>query len=277
MTSTILVDGGRSNDRALLSSAEDEMQRALKDEPNLARAHAGFATIYVMQGRKELVPAEVEQVEKTNPGDEDASNALMTYLYLNEEYAAALRLGQRVLERLPLFFPDRMAIGEILRQQGDLAGALREQEKILDQDSQNLYALTYLARAHMDSGDLVRARQSLERVRPADRQNYRVRRTWAILLALEGKRAAAVKEMDDEVLKWEALVAYETSEAADFYAVLNEPSKALDWLDQAVRSGDERAEWFRRDPLLIQIRDQPRFQQILESITYRRQQRKPLR
>ena len=60
-------------------------------------------------------------------------------------------------------------------------------------------------------------------------------------------------------------------------AVLNEPSKALDWLDQAVRSGDERAEWFRRDPLLANVRNEPRFQQILESIAYRRQQRKPLR
>ena len=219
------------------------------------------------------MPTELEQVEKTNPGDEDASNSLMGYHQYNDDYAAALRVGQRVLERLPLFFPGRMIIGEILRQQGDLAGALREQEKILDQDAHNLYAFAFLARAYMDSGDLVRARQSLERVRPADRQNFRVRRTSAVLLALEGKRAAAVKEMDDEVLKWEALVAYETSEAAEFYAVLGESSKALDWLDQAVRSGDERAAWFRRDPLLANVRNQPRFEQILQSIAYRRQQR----
>ena len=83
--------------------------------------------------------------------------------------------------------------------------------------------------------------------------------------------------MDDEVLKWEALLAYLTSEVADFYAVLGESSKALDWLDRAVRGGDERLEWFRRDPLLASIRDHPRFQQIMESIAYRRQQRKPVR
>ena len=64
---------------------------------------------------------------------------------------------------------------------------------------------------------------------------------------------------------------------ADFYAVLGDAPKALDWLDAAVRNGDERAAWFRRDPLLASIRNEPRFQNILESIAYRRQQRKPVR
>jgi hypothetical protein len=40
-----------------------------------------------------------------------------------------------------------------------------------------------------------------------------------------------------------------------------------------MRFGDERAEWFQRDPLLENIRDEPRFKQILESIAFRRQQR----
>jgi hypothetical protein len=40
-----------------------------------------------------------------------------------------------------------------------------------------------------------------------------------------------------------------------------------------MRFGDERAEWFQRDPLLANIRDEPRFKQILESIAFRRQSR----
>ena len=84
-----------------------------------------------------------------------------------------------------------------------------------------------------------------------------------------------MKEMDEDVLKWEELVAYESSEVSAFYAVLGDTSRALDWLDLAVRKGDERAEWFRRDPLLANIRNHPRFQVIMESIIYRRQRRKP--
>ena len=83
--------------------------------------------------------------------------------------------------------------------------------------------------------------------------------------------------MDGEVLKYAATVPYLTSMVAQFYSVLKETSKALDWLDRALRNGDERAEWFLRDPLLANIRDHPRFKQILESIAFRRQQRRPSR
>jgi len=62
-------------------------------------------------------------------------------------------------------------------------------------------------------------------------------------------------------------------QAAAFYALVNEKDKALEWLDRAVRNGDERAEYFQRDPLLASIREEPRFKQLLESIAFRRQQR----
>jgi serine/threonine protein kinase/Tfp pilus assembly protein PilF len=272
-THWLLVDQGYSNDAAMLYKAEEEMRRALQMEPTLARAHAGFAAVYMTQGRKELVPQEVELALDANPGDEDALSMLLLYHQYSDEYSAARRVGQQVLDRIPLFFPVRMELGEVIRQEADFTGAIREQEKILEQDRQNAYALSYLARAHMDSGNLLSARRTLDRVRPEEQRTFRLRRTAAILLALEGRREEAIKEMDAEVLKWEALVAYETSEAADFYAVLGDASSALDWLDRAVRNGDERAAWFRRDPLLASVRHHPRFQQVLQSIEYRRQQR----
>ena len=61
--------------------------------------------------------------------------------------------------------------------------------------------------------------------------------------------------------------------AAEVYAVLGEKDKALEWLERGVRNGDDRVEWFQLDPLLANVRDHPRFKQILESIAYRRQQR----
>ena len=41
---------------------------------------------------------------------------------------------------------------------------------------------------------------------------------------------------------------------------------ALEWLERAVRNGDERIEWFRREPLFANLRSHARFQQILESV-----------
>ena len=45
-------------------------------------------------------------------------------------------------------------------------------------------------------------------------------------------------------------------------------------MDRAVRPGDDRVDWFRRDPLLVNVREHRRFQQIVNSMEFRREQRK---
>ena len=91
----------------------------------------------------------------------------------------------------------------------------------------------------------------------------------ALLLAVEGKRDEALRALDAEVLKYAELVNV-ASFAAECYAVLGDKAKALDFLDRDVRLGDERADWFARDPMLANLRGEPRFQQILSSIRSRR-------
>jgi tetratricopeptide (TPR) repeat protein len=142
---------------------------------------------------------------------------------------------------------------------------------ILEQDPTNLYALLYLARTYMDKRDLATARSAMEEVRPKDRHSYQNRLFLALLLALEGKREEGLKELDDDLLKYAAAVITLTSYVVDFYALIGDDSKALEWLDRAVRNGDERAAYFLRDPNLAGIRNHPRFKQILDSIAFRRQ------
>jgi hypothetical protein len=112
--------------------------------------------------------------------------------------------------------------------------------------------------AYMTAGNVGSARRALERARSQEPKHYNVRLLWAIQLALEGKRGEALREMDPEVLKYAELVFF-SSNTAEFCAVLGEKNKALDWLDRAVRVGDERAEWFERNPLLKNVSDEPRF------------------
>ncbi len=171
-----------------------------------------------------------------------------------------------------MFWPSRMNIADTHRMMGDTAGAILELDKILEQSPGNVFALHYLTLTLLTAGDLVKARMTLERVGPEDRQRFLIRITRALLLALEGAREKAAKEMDEDLVKWAAADLLMTSHIAEFYSILGEPTKALDWLERAVRSGDERVEWFRRDPLLAGIRGHVRFRQILESAEYRRKQ-----
>ena len=116
------------------------------------------------------------------------------------------------------------------------------------------------------------ARITLERLTAADRQNYSIKIAWALLLIAEGKKAEAHREMDPETLKYASIAAVSTLEVAEFYALAGNSAAALEWLERAVRNGDERVDWFQRDPNLKSIRALPRFQQIIDSITFRKRQ-----
>ncbi len=272
-THVVMILRGDSNDASWLYKAEEETRQALQDDPGCGRAHTVLAATYLLQGRKELVPGEVDKALKANPGDPTPYSWLLFYHQMNGDYAQAIQQARQMVTRWPLYWPGHAALGDLLLEQGDTGGAIREQERILEQDTQNVQALSFLARAYMDSGDLPKARQTLERARSGDRQNYRLRQYWALLLALEGKRTEAVREMDGEVQAYAAAYFRGPLLAAEFYAAMGDTAKALEWLDRGVRIGDDREEWLRRDPLLASIRDHPRFQQMLASVAYRRKQR----
>jgi hypothetical protein len=82
-----------------------------------------------------------------------------------------------------------------------------------------------------------------------------------------------MKEMDTGLQTYSGVQAFAPLRAAEFYAVMGDSAKALDWVDRALRMGDDREDWLRRDPHLAGIRDNPRFQQMLASVAYRRAQR----
>jgi len=264
------IDGGYSNDSEFLYKAEGELRRALQDDPETIRAHSSLAALYFYQNRKEAALAEVDKALKLDPLDLDARNWRSNVLFTNGDIAASQALSRKILELDPLFFPARMNLGDQLRVAGDLEGAIREFEKILEQDPMNSYALEKIARTYIDRGDLKSARARLDSLRAADLKVYGIQITEAILAAQEGRKDEARRRMSDACLKYAEIAPYAALSAAEFFAVLGEPEKALDWLEKAVRNGDERAAGFRRDPLLASVRDLPRFKQIVDSIAYRR-------
>lgn len=272
-TDVLMIEGGYSNDSALLYRAEEEERRALQNGPDIGQGRMALAAVYLLQGRKEMVAAELNRAAQLPPGSLPVEMWGLLYHRFNGDYGPAEELAKQMLSARPTFFPARTYLGEMLREQGKLPDAIREQEKVLEQDPTNILALCHLSRAYLDLGNPAKAGAALERVRPEDRKNYRVRLALALVLAREGKRVPALRAMDPEVEKYAGVHSLMNAQAAAFYAVLGEKGKALEWLDRAVRNGDERAEWFRRDPLLAGIRNELRFQRILESIAYRRSQR----
>jgi DNA-binding winged helix-turn-helix (wHTH) protein/Tfp pilus assembly protein PilF len=268
-THLIMVNIGYTNDSSWLYEAEEQIQQGLRDDPGFSHGYAALAALYLHHGRKELVPREIEKALKLNPRDIDAKHWLATYHWYSGDSATARKLERENLAQSTRFFPAQMVLGELARQEGDWEASIREHAKVLEYDPQNGFVLEFLAWTYMDAGDLAKARQILDRLRPDDRRSFRNRAVEALLLALEGKRDEAARAMDIEVLKYIELNPLFTLTGAEFHAVMGNKPQALEWLERAVRYGDERAQWFARDPALESIRGEPRFQQILDSIATR--------
>jgi len=264
-THFLMIESGSTDDSAWLYKGEQETLRVLRTAPDNSRAHAALAACYAYLGRKELAFSEARLAEKTG----ERHDFLPRLYSMEGDYDRAVSILRAQLQREPLFFPAPVTLSNVLRQTGDYEGALRELEKTLEQDPHNPGAIYYSALAHMNAGRVKESRRMLDRLRAEDRSKYDARLVLALQLALEGDRTGALRELDPDVLKFAELVTF-TSWAAEVYALAGEKQKALEWLDRAVRLGDNRAEWFERDPLLTSIRGEPRFREIVHAIRSRR-------
>ncbi len=269
----VRILGGESNDASLFYQAEAEVRRALQDDPGCGRAHSVLALIYLLQGRKELAPAELDLAREANASDVTAHSWLFLYHRLNGDYGRAKQIVDGIIDRWPLHWPGHLDRAQWSLEQGDVPAAIREHERVLEQDPENVPALASLARSYIEAGDLTRAREALDRALRLDRQNFATRQQLALLLALEGQRADAAREMDASLQAYAGVQVFGPALAADFHAAMGDAEVAIDWLERAVRMGDDREDWFRRNRLFTSLRTHPQFQQILDSVAYRRKQR----
>ena len=268
-----MVDWQVSNDSAWLYKAEEEAHRALADDPDSATAYLTRAVVYFYQGRKELMLAEISKALSIDPEHIEAKYWLATYHFYSGNNSQAKALCQELIATERLYIWSHVSFADILRTEGEVQAALREIEKVAEQNPVHAGVQGLLAHFYMDSGDLRRARAAFESIPRPSPFEFHTKLTGARLLAAEGKRAEALREMDDSLLKFLELNKWFTYEAAEVYAAAGETEKALEWLERAVNGSDERVEWFRRDPMLKNIRNHPRFQQILASVATRREQR----
>ncbi len=269
----LAIQGGYSNDAAEYYRTEQDIRRALALDPESAEARATLGSLYLHQGRLQAAFAEIQQALQMRPNYVSARHWLMHYHGLLGDFKTAEMLARENLRADPLFWPAQLALAGFIHRSGDAAAAVREVSGILEQDPDNSYALRTLARSHLQTGDTKTAKIFLDRIHGHQRSTYWMQLVLALQYAREGKRREALRLMNRELLKYAEINAFATLEAAEVYAVLNESDSALEWLERAVRNGNEQIEWFRRSPFFANLQEHPRFKQIIDSVEFNRKQR----
>jgi tetratricopeptide (TPR) repeat protein len=267
---TLLLNGF-TNDTGVLDKADEELRLVAKLAPDLESLPSAQTALYLTKGQREYIPLQrLEQVLRDNPDQMDSAIwRMMLHTYAGEN-AASKALAKSMLDREPTLGPPRFLRGELLRTEGDIAGAIRDEKAILEVAPRNLIAIRSLALAYMDSGDIAKARTTLEEQRSVYADNFMWRQAWALLLAVEGKTQEAKAAMDPETLKFASLHFQSTLQTAEYYAVLGDPASAIQWVRLAVGLGDERVDWFRKNPRLASLQKDPEFLRIVENIEGRR-------
>ena len=270
----VRIINGEAVDPSTLYQAEQELRHVAEEAPNLVSLPSALTAVYLMQGRRELVPTDaLERVLAETPSHRDTIFWLAILAWLEEDNSAVKDLTNRILTREPLWSPPRMFLADTLRTEGDVPGAIRELEKVLEQARGNISAVRLLVLAYLDAGELNRAQALVESTRALFERNYMWRLTRALLLARQGRRADAIAAMDEETLKFAGTAFVSTLDAAEYYALLDDVPRGLEWLERAIRNGDERLTWFRKNPRLAGIRQDPRFAAIMTSLETRRSAR----
>ncbi len=264
----IEILNGYSNDGSVLYRAEEDLHQAEQGLPGSdGLLLSTQAAVYLAQGRLDRIPS-AKLEEYTRQGGNPTWGVILLMLEGQTEEPLAILRGR--IERYPLENPTRMFLGEVLRTRGDTEAAIQTLQRTVQQAPRHMTAAWFLTMAYLDSGKPERARALLEGMRPEFEKNYMWRHAWAILLAAEGKHKEALQTMDEATLKFAQLTWAVTSTTADFYALQGDRSKAIEWLQLAIARGDERVSYFRRNPRLVMLRDDPRFQSLLKSVEARR-------
>ena len=266
------IYNGYANDGSILLQAEEDLHQAEKTLPAsdglLLGAQAG---VYLAQGRLDRIPvAKMNEWWRSKGGNEGSPVWVVILRMLKGQTEEPLAILRAHLERVPMEGPSRMLLGEILRTQGNTAGAIQVLERTLQQSPRHPAIAWFLTMAYLDGGKPERARTMLEGMRLEFGKNYMWRHAWAILLASEGKHKEALQAMDEDTSKFARLTWAVTSSTADLFALIGEQSQAIEWLQLAIARGDERVSYFRRNPRLAMLRNDPRFQSILKSVEARR-------
>ena len=247
---------------ASLDRALTDARKTIALAPGIAEGHLALANVY--EARLEFTRA-AEEYERALTLAPDNARVLRDYggfTILMGRSDSGLTMVRRAVSLDPLNYLSFVFLGgglQVLRRYDEAKAALRG-ALALGPDSSD--ALTEVGVTQYLLGDPEAARSTCEKVTEV----YNLRpQCLALALHKLGRHADAEAALDKLKARWgdNGPTVY-----AVVYAQWGDTSKALEWLDTAVRRRNPSLEGVKTNPLLDPLRKEPRFQAVMQELKF---------
>jgi len=211
-------------------ASKKELDRAVELNPNLALAYDQYGWTFAEMGRFDDAIAAEKKALELDPLNTFLNTDLAFFLYWARRYEEATTQIRKTLELDPNNAFAHSILGWCLIGKGNKAEARAEFQKATSLDDLPWY-ISSLGYACAANGDRAKAEQILQDLEELSKQRY----------VSPANRAAV-------------------------YLGLGEKEKALDWLEKAYEDRDPIFWWIDGDQLYDSLRNEPRFQALVEKI-----------
>ena len=240
--------------------AKSDAEKAVEIAPSLAEAHAalGWVRFFIdwkfTEGLSELKRA--KELSPANPTANDLLARVIVYLGRVDE---AERQARQAVELDPLSVTAQGNLGRVLFVAGKLDEADAVARKAADLQPSAAGNHRYQVLVAVERGD---GETALREAQLEPDEGYR-RFELALAQYVRGDRAAADAALADLIANGRDQLAYQIAEV---YAVRGETDKAFEWLQISFDNHDTGTLSFLIDPLLRDLRTDPRYKSLLTKL-----------
>ncbi len=249
--------------------AETAFSKAFKYDSNVVEARVLMVIIYLSRGEKKKARAEIKVLQEQFPNDASLYFVKGTMNRLDGDYAESLRSW----EKLTRLDPAARVVASYNRSriflyQGDYEQAFKELDAGAKLEPNHPLIKIFRAITHFNAENTEEAIKIISEVLGKNKKMDGIRPLLALFLASQDKvgeakenittESKALAKADHDMSYWFAQV----------YSTLNERDTAFEWLERAIKLGNENRPWFERDKSLANIREDARFAELMAKIEH---------
>ncbi|MEZ5426383.1 MAG: protein kinase [Pyrinomonadaceae bacterium] len=247
--------------------AEAAFSKAFKYDPNVVEARVLMILIYLSRGEKKKARSEIKTLQEQFPNEAPLYFVKGTMHRLDGQYEESLQAWEKLVRLDPAArVVASYNMARIYLYQGKYTEALIELDKGAQKEANHPLIRIFRSSVLLYSGKPDEAIEMIGDVLEKNPQMDGVRPLFAMFLASVGREKEARAQLTEQaqnLAKADHDMAYWMTSAK---AQLGDIDKAFYWMERAIKLGNENKPWYLHDKMLAPLRQDPRFEELIEKI-----------